>query len=296
MNRYALHIGLNQVNPGHYGSSFPVLKGAVNDAMAMQRLLQPLGYAQQIPLQGSNATATNVQQELTRLAGTLVAGDLLVITYSGHGSQIIDVNGDDTDGLDEVFILWDRLYLDDELRRMFGKFRLGVRIVVISDSCNSGTNIELAVVEESDKRQEDNLPTLIEASLDQPDDDGLPAEEDVGQSRLISSDVAMAIVSNHPDLYGPIMKQAPLPASGLRATILSLPACRDEQQAWELPTGQHGWFTYWLTHELTNNGLPNNYLTLCNRMIALTAQYKQTPQLKIDGPNSPALQNQKPFL
>lgn len=295
MNRYALHIGINRVNPAHYSSNFPILKGAVNDALSMQQLLKPLGYVQQIPLHDQKATATNVQQELKRFAGKLVAGDMLVITYSGHGSQVIDPQGIELDRLDEVFVFWDRMFIDDELRRLFAGFAHGIRIVVISDSCNSRTNIELAVTEEGDEPAKDNESGRANASS-QAGSYVLPTEENVGQTRLISVQAAMEVINRNSTIYLPIMQQTPFPASALKATVLSLSACRDNQEAREMPGGQHGWFTFWLLDKMAKTGLPTNYSTLRSQLEALTATYGQNPQLKIDGPNNPPLENQQPFL
>ena len=67
---------------------------------------------------------------------------MFLLTYSGHGSQVPDKNGDETeDGYDETWVLYDRQLVDDELYALWSKFAAGVRIVVLSDSCHSGTAI-----------------------------------------------------------------------------------------------------------------------------------------------------------
>jgi metacaspase-1 len=50
-----------------------------------------------------------------------------------------DVDNEEDDGRDETLCLWDRQLLDDELYLEFSKFAAGVRIVMLSDSCHSGT-------------------------------------------------------------------------------------------------------------------------------------------------------------
>ena len=45
------------------------------------------------------------------------------------------------DGYDETWVLYDRQLVDDELYTLWSKFAPGVRIVVLSDSCHSGTAI-----------------------------------------------------------------------------------------------------------------------------------------------------------
>ena len=68
-----------------------------------------------------------------------MAGDIFWITYSGHGSQVPDQNGDESDGLDETWCLYDCQILDDTLFDLWSRFKEGVRIVIFSDSCHSGT-------------------------------------------------------------------------------------------------------------------------------------------------------------
>ena len=50
-----------------------------------------------------------------------------------------DVNGDEADSKDETWCLYDGQLIDDELYFELSKFAAGVRILVLSDSCHSGT-------------------------------------------------------------------------------------------------------------------------------------------------------------
>ena len=66
----------------------------------------------------------------------------MLLSYSGHGGQVPDQNGDDpNDGLDETWCLFDGQVLDDELYGALSAFAPGVRVVV-SDSCHSGTMLK----------------------------------------------------------------------------------------------------------------------------------------------------------
>lgn len=69
----------------------------------------------------------------------LKAGDLFFLTYSGHGGQVPDLNGDEADKKDETWCLFDGQLIDDELYLELSKFKAGVRILVLSDSCHSGS-------------------------------------------------------------------------------------------------------------------------------------------------------------
>jgi hypothetical protein len=88
--------------------------------------------------------------------GELIAkaskGDALLITFSGHGTYQPDTDGDEVDGLDEALCPYDlqtngEALTDDEIRNLFLTRKAGVRIVLISDSCHSGTVTRAAKAE-----------------------------------------------------------------------------------------------------------------------------------------------------
>jgi metacaspase-1 len=135
----SLHVGINQVDKqAYYPLHIPDLLACKNDALAMQKLADKIGYQTSI-IQDEQATYSNVTQAIADAAASLNSGDIFFLTYSGHGSQVLDTNGDETDGLDETWVLYDRQIIDDELYELWSKFKPGVRILVISDSCHSGT-------------------------------------------------------------------------------------------------------------------------------------------------------------
>lgn len=134
----ALHIGINQVDDTHYGVKIPPLFACENDAIEWERISQSHGFNSQVLL-SSSATADNIIKRIKESAKLLESGDVFFLTYSGHGSQIPDLNHDEEDGLDECWIAHDKPILDDELGTLWTKFDEGVKIVLISDSCHSGT-------------------------------------------------------------------------------------------------------------------------------------------------------------
>jgi len=90
------------------------------------------------------ADATQVIAGLDQAAKDLATGDIFFLTYSGHGGQLPDKNGDEPDGQDETWCLYDGQLVDDELYAKWAKFKPGVRIFVLSDSCHSGSVVKLA--------------------------------------------------------------------------------------------------------------------------------------------------------
>src|SRR5215207_9736060 len=144
----SIHLGLNTVDFRHYDGWDGLLQACEADANDMAKLAKSLGYAGTTVLLSKNGTVAKFAKAMDEAAKKLVAGDILFLSYSGHGGQVPDRDGDDdADGLDETWCLWDRQLVDDELYGLFGKFAKGVRIVLLSDSCHSGTvarNAELS--------------------------------------------------------------------------------------------------------------------------------------------------------
>lgn len=140
---YALSIGLNQVDPNHYSGWSGLLTGCEPDAADMREIAQSRGLTTTI-LTTAQASRQAVLDHLGEMAEIMNSGDLLVVSYSGHGGQVPDINGDETDdGLDETWCLYDGQLLDDELHAAWMKFQPGVRILVFSDSCHSGTILRM---------------------------------------------------------------------------------------------------------------------------------------------------------
>lgn len=136
----SLHIGLNLVDPAHYDGWSGPLDACEYDVHAMATICSKEGF-QTRKLLTAAATRAAVLGELDTLVHELAGGDTLIISYSGHGGQAPDRNGEEDDGLDETWCLYDGQLLDDELYRAWAKFEPGVRIAVFSDSCHSGSVI-----------------------------------------------------------------------------------------------------------------------------------------------------------
>ena len=85
------------------------------------------------------ATRANVIATIKNASANLTTGDIFFLSYSGHGGQVPDINGDEDDGQDETWCLFDGQLIDDELHDMWLSFKEDVRILIVSDSCHSGT-------------------------------------------------------------------------------------------------------------------------------------------------------------
>ena len=135
-----LHIGLNSVDPKCYGGWSGKLSSCENDARDMAAITSSLKFENSILLT-HQATVDDVVGGIRSVSKRLRSGDFFCISFAGHGGQVIDINDEEEeeDGKDETWCLFDRQLLDDELNFLFAEFAAGVRILVFSDSCHSGT-------------------------------------------------------------------------------------------------------------------------------------------------------------
>jgi hypothetical protein len=90
-------------------------------------------------LMTKKATRGATLAALRKASKALQSGDFYFLTYSGHGGQVPDTNRDERDRKDETWCLYDGQLIDDELYLELSRFNAGVRIVVLSDSCHSGS-------------------------------------------------------------------------------------------------------------------------------------------------------------
>lgn len=144
---YALVVGINE-----YATQAD-LSGASNDARLIASALTRFGVSDLRLLLDAAATRAAVEGAWNELLAKAGEGDTVVFAYSGHGGMTEDLDGDEAtpaqpdDRLDETFLLTgyggdarDERIVDDELHTWFLAAReKGVRVVLVADSCYSGT-------------------------------------------------------------------------------------------------------------------------------------------------------------
>jgi len=135
---HSLHIGLNEVSASAYAGWTGPLAACEFDARDMAAIAKAKGMKSTVLLT-KKGTRANVLGGIRRAAKALTAGDLFFLSFSGHGGQVPDVSGDEADKQDETWCLFDGQLIDDELYYELSRFKAGVRILVLSDSCHSGT-------------------------------------------------------------------------------------------------------------------------------------------------------------
>lgn len=137
----ALLIGINNY------VAVPRLRGSVNDVETMRQVLTSRwGFSERniTVLTDERATRAGIIKALDQLVAESGPSDLVYFHFSGHGSQVKDLNGDEEDGLDETIIPQDgrtgnvRDITDDELDEIFARLKARSAVIVL-DSCHSGT-------------------------------------------------------------------------------------------------------------------------------------------------------------
>ena len=264
---YSLHLGLNTVNPAHYEGWDGQLAACEFDARDMQALAAKQGLRTQVLLT-RQATADAVIASLRAAASVLKSGDLYLITYSGHGGQVPDLNHDERDPgrQDETWVLWDRQLVDDELWALWSKFKPGVRIVVLSDSCHSGTITR-------------RIP--------------VPGAKPLPRTRLLPPIQADRVYRAHRSLYDDVQRGAPAGERvKVRATVLLISGCQDNQ--FSLDGDRNGLFTETLKKVWRGGAFKGGYRKFRDA-IAQRMPSDQTPNYSLVGKANPEFEAQRPF-
>jgi hypothetical protein len=143
--RRALLIGINE-----FASETIIdLRGAINDIETMRKLLTTrYGFPEDGVklLTDARATRKGILAALETLVKEAGAKDVIYIHFSGHGSQVKDLNGDEgkDDGMDETILPHDARtegiadITDDELSGYLSGLQ-SKSVIVTLDSCHSGT-------------------------------------------------------------------------------------------------------------------------------------------------------------
>jgi len=153
--RKALLIGIN------YKGTKAELRGCVNDVKNMKDLLIRNGFRDDPTSMcvlvddyrsgvhpNDSPTKNNIQKALNWLVHNVCSGDVLFFHFSGHGAQVPDKTGIESDGFNETILPVDYnragQIVDDELwGRLVYKLPNGVRLTAVMDCCHSGTGLDL---------------------------------------------------------------------------------------------------------------------------------------------------------
>jgi hypothetical protein len=156
-NKYALCIGIND-----YPGTNSDLAGCVNDANDWATALTNQGFTAATLLDAA-ATGKGMRDAIKAVISKAKSGDMVVVQYSGHGSFVPDDDGDEPDGTDECLcphdIMTKGVITDDELFDLYSAKKFGVKLIMISDSCHSGTVAKFAPISTPPTTKANNPPT-----------------------------------------------------------------------------------------------------------------------------------------
>ena len=279
-NGIALTIGINSVDPAHYGGWTGDLNACEADAEDMTAIAAERKF-RVTTLKTSSATRQQVQKEITAAAKALKSGDMFLLTYSGHGGQLPDLNSDEPDATDETWCLYDGELVDDELYALLGKCAKAVRILVFSDSCHSGTVVKFAYYHGTTMTREgENNSNGV-------------------RYRNMPRDVAMRTYRANREFYDPILRDEKLKkaAGNVKASVLLISGCQDNQLS--LDGDFNGLFTanmlrVWKDGAFNTGRAKRSYKDF-HKAIVNRMPPTQTPNYFFIGAENKAFEAQAPF-
>lgn len=129
------------------------LNGCINDIILSRNTFKALA---DIPNQyihlrtDARATYSAYMEKFSDMCNLSAPGDTVIFWHSGHGSYVVDRNGDEVnDGYDECIVPYDYetqgMVLDDDVAYILTELGLkGVKVLMFFDSCFSGTMMKTA--------------------------------------------------------------------------------------------------------------------------------------------------------
>ena len=153
---YALLVGVSDYEEA---SGAADLRGPANDVRLLRDVLsERADFSITMLADGvegaTRPTRAAILSELDRLAAQVVDGDFVYLHFSGHGTQQADQNGDESDGLDEVFLPADtaraepgsatipNAIVDEEFGARVTAMRAkGADVWFVLDACHSGSGL-----------------------------------------------------------------------------------------------------------------------------------------------------------
>lgn len=148
----------------NYSGSWTLYQ-SVNDANKMKQILSNHYGIENIKMYiNQNYIRSNIIPAMNTLAYKLKQDNQIGIIYcAGHGDWIRDRDGDEMDGMDEMWKTHRReSILDDEIAEIFHNIHPTSHLIIISDTCSSGTVFDLQFNE--------NLKCIAISSCQDPQD------------------------------------------------------------------------------------------------------------------------------
>jgi hypothetical protein len=282
----SLHLGLNAVDPAHYSGWGGPLSACEFDAkdmsaLAKSRKMKPT------TLLTKKATRKAALAGMRAAAKQLRSEDLFLLTYSGHGGQVDDVTGEEDDKLDETWCLYDGELIDDELYLELSRFAAGVRVLVLSDSCHSGTVTRARPTAGARSKM---MPPDVAAKTYQAHKkfyDTLQRDvaKAAGRARLQEPDAALA------NVHAATSHRLTRIGKKSKAAVILISGCQDDQTS--MDGDKNGAFTEQLL-KVWDRGAYRGSYTAFHAAIVAKMPKSQRPNLFLLGPAA-SFAKQEPF-
>lgn len=130
----SIHIGVNR----SASMSDAPLTECEDAAWRMSGIAFQAGYENVQLLRGPAATREAVCALLDRSTRGLLPGQMLFVSFSGHGSHTSNTRNKERQGRDETWCLHDADLVDDDLVAFWTQLPEGARVLVVDESCFSG--------------------------------------------------------------------------------------------------------------------------------------------------------------
>ncbi|HMZ16983.1 MAG TPA: caspase family protein, partial [Blastocatellia bacterium] len=244
---------------------------------------------------GKEATATRIKQEFQNwLIRQTQPGDRVFFLYAGHGSQMPDTNGDETDKLDEVLapydVNWrgdgfDNVIVDDELDELIQQLA-GRLAVFVFDSCNSGTITRGVPGANSKSNIEGDaryLPSPVEARSLRigvtTRGGGKPADYTVSDERILTAKSG-AETSQPREVQERDLKLVDVKTTGATAGHVVISAAQSNQSAFSMDSGGKQRGALSLVFAEAQHGQPPTVGELRQRITSRIAELQQSGRLR----------------
>jgi hypothetical protein len=272
----SLHLGLNRVDPGRYDGWAGELTACEADATSMEAIAKSTGFTTHTLLTPAASRAA-VTSAIEEAAASLVAGDIFLVSYAGHGGYLPDMSGDEPDARDETWCLYDGELIDDELWQLWQGFAAGVRVLVFSDSCHSGTVTRAA-------RGQLDLDAVAEElrafGIDKP------------VHRFMPPAVALRTYQANKAFYDQLGRSVPSEDGAPTAAVRLISGCQDNQTSSDGVF--NGLFTGTLLQVWDGGAFTGDYARF-HAEIVKRMPSRQQPNHMVVGANDPTFARQKPF-
>ncbi|WP_447728306.1 caspase family protein [Sphingomonas koreensis] len=289
----SLHIGLNRIDPAHYAGWSGPLIACEADAQDMQLIARSQGFSSSTLLT-AGATRKAVLDGIAGAADSLANGDTFLLTMAAHGSQVPDLNGDEADIHDETWCLYDGQLIDDELSLALADFARGVRVLVVSDTCHSGTVVRTA----SMRAVYGDLLSVQAAAASRAmgeRSDGLALMPAEPLPRVIPADLMSRTYLANKAFYDELQSRDGVRGARNRvaASVILLSACQDNQTA--MDGSFNGAFTGHLKRVWNGSSYAHNYDRFIADIRRSLDDPMQSPGIFRIGEPNPDFDAQTPF-